>query len=438
MKRTLLIAALMSACATAHAGWVTKDLGSLNAGGWVSGLSITGNVIGARAGANGMLSAYHASSGTLQGLEPPGWERSEATSVNASGLVTITAVKTDGTYGTYLYRNGALAELLFGSDMMVVTPLLNEIGQVAGQGGSGAFLYSHGTLSTFSMGGFQTNVTAINASGQVAGQGALPDGSMHAYIYSNGVMTDLGMLPGGTYSGITGLNDAGQAAGFGTLGDPTTFRAFRYSGGVLADLGTLGGKSSMASAINGAGQVVGTADTATPDVYHAFVTNGDQLLDLGTLGGARSYATGINGAGQIVGVSELANGDGAPFLYDHGTMYNLNNLVTGFTELQQYVYLNEAGQLAGVGRVNGEHHVFLLTHIPDELDQSAESKTAALSFSATSQPAGTTSKTGTDTKDTRSAATRARLAFQPPRPVKAATPGVPCLPPYCGAPGKRK
>jgi probable HAF family extracellular repeat protein len=441
MKRTLLAAALISASAASHAGWVTKDLGSLNAGGWVSGLSITGNVIGARQGANYKLSAFHTSSGAIQGLEAPDWEYGEATSVNASGLVTVTVVKTDGGYGAYLYRNGVLAELPFNNMGMTIKPLLNEIGQIGGTAGMEAFLYSHGTLSTLTMGEIPPSVTAINASGQLAGQGTLADNSTRAFIYSKGVVTELGLLPGGTYSGVSGLNDAGQAAGSAMLGDPTTYHAFRYSGGAMTDLGTLGGKSSGASAINGAGQVVGAADTATPGVYHAFVANGDQLVDLGTLGGARSYASGINGAGQIVGVSELANGDGAPFLYDQGAMHNLNNLVTGFTELQQYVLLNDAGQLAGIGKVNGEDHVFLLSYTPDELGQSAATPTAALSVSASSQTAGTTSKAGTSGtggRETRTAATKAALAFQPPRPFVAGTPGLTCLPPYCGAPGKKK
>ena len=48
----------------------------------------------------------------------------------------------------------------------------------------------------------------INASGQVVGQNAVD----HAFLYSNGVMTDLGTF-GGTSSAAYGINSSGQVVG---------------------------------------------------------------------------------------------------------------------------------------------------------------------------------------------------------------------------------
>jgi probable HAF family extracellular repeat protein len=81
--------------------------------------------------------------------------------------------------------------------------------------------------------------TGINASGQVVG-----NGGASAFLYSGGVMTDLGTLGGGS-SAATGINASGQVVGYSTTAGGST-RAFLYSGGVMTDLGTFGGTSSYA------------------------------------------------------------------------------------------------------------------------------------------------------------------------------------------------
>src|SRR3954465_13081078 len=67
-----------------------------------------------------------------------------------------------------------------------------------------------------SLGGVSTYGTAINASGQVAGWGDTDAaGASHrrAFLFSNGVLTNLGTLSGGTQSFAYAINDAGQVAG---------------------------------------------------------------------------------------------------------------------------------------------------------------------------------------------------------------------------------
>jgi probable HAF family extracellular repeat protein len=56
----------------------------------------------------------------------------------------------------------------------------------------------------------QTTSTAIgiNQSGQVAG-----NPGNHAFLYSNGNMTDLGFLPGSSVTEATGINNKGQIVG---------------------------------------------------------------------------------------------------------------------------------------------------------------------------------------------------------------------------------
>ena len=106
-------------------------------------------------------------------------------------------------------------------------------------------------------------------------------------------MIDLGTL-GGTYSSARGINERGQVVGSNTIGSGES-RAFLWQNGVLTDLGTLGGPSigSTANAINNQGQVVGASGTSTGEL-HAFLWQDGIMTDLGVLSGTFSSAQSIN------------------------------------------------------------------------------------------------------------------------------------------------
>src|SRR5262249_27390311 len=107
---------------------------------------------------------------------------------------------------------------------------LNDSGQAVLSTG----LYSNGKITTLPLMGS----LAINARGAAAGTNS----AGHAAIYSDGIVTDLGVIPGSSASGYTqatSMNASGQVVGLGNTG--LQIDAFSYSGGAMNDIGSLPG-----------------------------------------------------------------------------------------------------------------------------------------------------------------------------------------------------
>ena len=228
---------------------------------------------------------------------------------------------------------------------------LNSQGQAAGTSANAtsgiATLYSDGkVISIGTLGATDLSFAqAINGSGQVVGYDYTSSGVSHAFLYSNGRMTDIhpaSLFPNG--SSAQGINNSDQIVGYGWINGADD-HAFLYSGGRTVDLGTLGGNESMALAINDAGQIVGHSTTAS-GVVHAFLYSNGHMTDLGMPSGAAgSSALAINRTGQIVGLIGI-NGSSHAALYSGGVWTDLGT-VAGATLGAVATGINDAGQIVG-------------------------------------------------------------------------------------------
>jgi uncharacterized membrane protein len=102
-------------------------------------------------------------------------------------------------------------------------------------------------------------------------------------MYSNGVWTDLGMMPGATVGNMaTSINNSGQVVGVSIFPilytkhplHPTTHVGFIVQNGVLVDLNTLiptnsGFLITSAVSINDSGEILCNAKTIKGVVYRA-------------------------------------------------------------------------------------------------------------------------------------------------------------------------
>jgi len=218
-------------------------------------------------------------------------------------------------------------------------------------------------------GGYESFASAVNNSGQAVGfsSNLVPDPNSiegiptqsRAFLWENGVMQDLGTLPGGTDAVAYFINERGQIVGQSYVADsivpppigcaeaPLTLVTFYWEKGVMTDIGTLGGHCTTPDSLNSRGQVVGQSNVAEDATSHPFLWEpGKKMKDLGTLGGTYGFAAWVNDAGTVVG-STTIEGDQAllGFVWGKGTMTNLGALPANACSAADAI--NSAGQIVG-------------------------------------------------------------------------------------------
>jgi probable HAF family extracellular repeat protein len=181
-----------------------------------------------------------------------------------------------------------------------------------------------------------------------------------------------------------GINDYGQVvggSGICTAFNPNllinlqSVHALLWQNGRLVDLGNLGGTTgqalgNLAYAINNRGQVVGVSDLSGDTTFHAFLwTAATQMRDLGTLpGDVASLAISINDPGVVVGLSIDASGNTRAVVWRGGVPTDLNTLVEPNSPLYLLTScsINARGEITGLGMTtSGEIHTYRAIPVPD-------------------------------------------------------------------------
>ena len=249
---------------------------------------------------------------------------------------------------------------------------LNDRGQVVGVSApaagqpSRAFLWSDGAMTDLGLGDDSTAV-AVNDAGQVAA-----NAGGRAFLWQDGHATDLGDLAGtGTGASAADINNAGQIVGsawggtYGTFGFAVS-HAFVWQDGVMTDLGTPGfTDGSYAGAVNGSGQFVGTTTVFLNTGYGAAFVSRASFYDghdimLLPVPYVMSVATDLNDAGQVVGTY-----GGRAYLYEDGVVKDLNTLLPPGPRpvLAGATGINNSGQIVGY-TAGPNSRPFLLTPDP--------------------------------------------------------------------------
>jgi uncharacterized protein (TIGR03437 family) len=341
-------------------------------------ISQSGNVVGyctAAAGENLLVTSpqptthvFLYSNGAMTDLNITSPAASFPTGVNDSSAVVGGAVKADLLAGTataapFIYDSGAIASAP--SQIASALPSgVNNAGQVVATSlqvvsssslnlnfliDSHAFLYQlpAGTPAELAVpGGGSAAGFGINASGEIVGAGVATSGSVVTpLVWQNSTTPQtLPLLSGYPNAIATSVNDSGVAAGlafdidFTKLGANGTAHAVLFDNGKVTDLGVLSGSaSSMALGINDSGTVVGFNSSQPPTF----------ALQLAAFFGGTSGTTYT------------------AFLYSGNKMYDLNSQLVNGTgwQLSFATQINNAGQIAGTGLINGAQHAFLLTPV---------------------------------------------------------------------------
>ncbi|MBV8726934.1 MAG: DUF3466 family protein [Candidatus Eremiobacteraeota bacterium] len=182
-------------------------------------------------------------------------------------------------------------------------------------------------------------------------------------------------------SAATAINDVGSVVGISGLcqnavGALSAEHIVLWKDGIPHQLPTLGGSAwNTPMMLNDEGAVVGFSDRPGDNNGnnfngHAFLwTSRNGTTDLGTLAGdAVSYAYSINNRNQIVGQSCTPGcASSRAFLYQHGTMYDLNTLLDSSSAGYSLIFANDIsdeGTITGLA-VSGAGSILAFRLVPN-------------------------------------------------------------------------
>ncbi|MBB5353188.1 putative HAF family extracellular repeat protein [Haloferula luteola] len=310
---------------------------------------------------------------------------SEAVAINDSGDSVGLWEKPNGQVVGFLHQAGELIDLDATTGSQTNPRDISHEGVVVGSAHSGsvggsvfAFVFQNGSLRNITTSSLNSVATSIDGTTVVG----TSSGKAFAYDLTTQAIRSLPVT--GTTTSAESVNAHGVILGSTRDGSSRPFVAYTLDGDHFIEISPLAtGFSTNPRDINDLGQVVG--DGATGSSKHAFLHASGSTTDLGTLPGDNtSLAHAINNSGTAVGESILSNSevyDQNAFLFDQGTLYDLNDLARhllaapgqeGFVHLETANDINESGQIVGLALYrtqSGEEllHAYRLT--PGDLPQ---------------------------------------------------------------------
>jgi probable HAF family extracellular repeat protein len=307
---------------------------------------------------------------------------SYAADINNAGVVVGIFPFRPNVYHGFLNRGAGYLDLgtLGGTSSTAVA--INDKGEVLGNwvtrsGQNRGFIYYHGkTRDIGVIPGRLTGYTDINNAGYITAGGTLPDSTQGSRAFlraPDGTFRDIGNLPAeNPLTTARRLNNRNQITG---ESGPLTFpdqplRAYIWSKGVMRDLGDLGTEPNGGLAINDRGQITGYASVLTGFRNQtAFLYSNGRLVDIDGRPATEdrfSTGTGINNLGHIVGSSNHLSG----FIYRGKRMQSLNALIDpklGW-DIRLPQGINDAGQIAATAFRNGVQYAVRLDLIRPHLE----------------------------------------------------------------------
>jgi len=305
-------------------------------------------------------------------------QASAALALNAHGdIVGVTSSPTDPQRMIpFIYQNGIMTAI---SADLGWAAGINDVGQVTGVvfapglPGSHAFVYQNGVFTDIgTLPGYSNQPYAvpyaINNSGTIVG-----DSNAAGFVYEDATMSIIKRLSARTAYAI---NDTGDIVGLietVTGGGPHNDHGFLFSGNSLSDIGTLDGDANSVSiplGINRARQIVGTAWKNGNSEQRAFLWENGVFHELPLLEPPAGYdlhysaAAAINNRGDIIGASNASM-----FVYRDGTLIDLNRAIEKdaggiWPSIWNVSAINDAGQIAGTCYFGGDGaHACLLTPV---------------------------------------------------------------------------